>query len=1129
MTRNIQVSTIILFLLISTLAGYGAIVDVFVYNTEFSINPPGQPIEPAIIIEGDSIRWVWVQGGHTTTAVVSSLEQWDEVINSTDTQFIRQFNVAGVYWYYCIPHGSDNGDGTASGMASTITVLAAGSGACCLPNGQCITTDQGDCIARSGSFSGIGTSCDTTYCQLNLEIIAEKDNILYENPTGSISNGIGSHLYTGNNNDGIRRSVIKFDLGGIPDYAEIQSAELSLFCNSASGTTHPITVQKLLQNWGEGISDANGNEGSGTAATPGDATWVHTFYDTANWSNAGGDFETPLSSLTSVDGTGSYVWDSSQLVMDIESWLDQPDQNFGWIFRGDENTTANSKRFSSVQNSISSERPRLKINLTVPPKGACCLPDGSCVDLTGEQCLEQSGDYHGDGTKCAAVSCQLPLTPFIDPLPLPTIATPVTGSPGGSAHYRMVMQETFQQLHSELPATRVWGYNGTYPGPTIEARRDSLITVQWVNDIRVFETGELRTEHALAVDTCLHGPNMSGIVPVTVTHLHGGKVPQDSDGYPEATFPPGDSSGIYHYPNIQPAGILWYHDHALGITRLNVMMGLAGYYLLRDENEESLNLPSGEYEIPLAIQDKSFNPDGSIKYPDHFEDHFFGDYILVNGKVWPYHNVKQGHYRFRLLNGSNSRAYQLYFSNGAPMVQIGTELGLLNSPIMLDSITILPGERADIIVDFSSYSAGTEIVLKNNAPAPFPGFSGVGVIPNVMKFIVQGESGYSYTTPDTLAAIEILEEASSVKERVFELLLGSGPPCDGPSHPAWTINGLLWDSITEFPVFGTTEIWTWHNQTGIAHPMHMHLVAFQILDRQAINNVTGLPEGPLLPPESHEKGWKDTANSPPGFRTRVIARFNGFTGLFSYHCHILEHEDHEMMRQFGVLPCTLVTNTNDDGPGSLRFAIMCASLGDTILFAEELVNDTINLLSKLMITNDVTLLNSHLAPIFIKGSFSDNILFVTSNTRATMHNLSLINGASSSSSAVINNGSLSLENVQVYMDSTPLDSTILFINYDSLIINGDVHFLCPTLVSTPSLLYIRNDDGSIIINPDAILHIDMNVDHVNGGTITNHGTMEVLGKYNNDLGSTFLSSLSSVLIIQGNRVPISPSINENKN
>ncbi|HSF88740.1 MAG TPA: multicopper oxidase domain-containing protein, partial [Saprospiraceae bacterium] len=947
-----------------------------------------------------------------------------------------------VFVYYCIPHGADNGDGTASGMASTVTVLPAGSGACCLPDGMCITADEGGCLSQGGIFSGVGTSCDTTYCAVTMEIVADQDNILYESATGDISNGMGIYLYTGNNTAGRRRTVVSFDLSSIPEGAEVEDVELKLFCNSSSGSAFPITAQRLLQDWGEGNSDASGNEANGAPAEPGDATWIHSFFNTNTWMTQGGTFSPTISATTNVDVQNSfYTWSSSQMNLDVAHWLQMPAENFGWVMRGDEATTNNTKRFSSRQNATSANHPRLVVHYVVPPRGACCMVDGSCQDLTANQCMAEGGDYQGDGTSCDDVTCSIQLTPYLDPLPLPGVAVPESGISGGAAHYRMEMTEQFQQLHSQLPPTRVWGYNGSYPGPTIEAFRDSMVTVQWVNNLRVVETGQLRTSHVLTIDTCLHGPNVSGLTPVAIAHLHGGKVAPHSDGDPDDAFPPGDSSGIYYYPNIQPAGILWYHDHALGITRLNVMMGLAGLYMLRDSHELSLDLPSGEYEIPLVIQDKSFLPDGSIMYHEMFHDHFFGNMLMVNGKVWPYLNVRQGKYRFRVVNGSNSRAYTLALSNGASFAQIGSELGLLETPVILDSLTVLPGERYDLVVDFSVYAAGTEIILTNSAPAPFPGFAGVGVIPNVMKFIVQNEAGYTAPLPDTLAMVEELLPEYADEERLFELMTMAAPPCGEHNHTMWTINGLMWDDITEFPVLGSTEIWTWHNQSGIAHPMHMHLVAFQILDRQAINEVSGEPEGPIIQPGESEKGWKDTANSPPGFRTRVIARFDGFTGLYPYHCHILEHEDHEMMRQFEVRPCILVTDSLGSGPGSLPYAIECAQAGDTIYFDPSIAGKTINLQDTLRIDKDVTILNTHAGTITISGQNTLYSIVISQEANVSMGHINLISGSGNSGRAVVNYGYLTLEGVTIFDSVVEAQTGDVILNQGLLMIRGNCQIL----------------------------------------------------------------------------------------
>jgi spore coat protein A len=494
------------------------------------------------------------------------------------------------------------------------------------------------------------------------------------------------------------------------------------------------------------------------------------------------------------------------------------------------------------------------------------------------------------------------LEPFVDPLPIPGVAQPLTGTAGGAATYRLAIREVQQQLHRDLPPTTVWGFGdgptgATYPGPTIEAAAGVPLTVTWANDLRD-GTGELRTAHYLRVDTCLHGADDA--TPRVVQHLHGGHVPAAVDGYPEAAIVPGEDV-VYEYPNGQLSATLWYHDHALGITRLNVYMGLAGFYLLRDAFEAGLGLPAGEFEIPLAIQDRSFHPDGSLVYPGAWEDHFHGDTIVVNGKVWPSLTVKRGKYRFRLLNGSTSRTYSLALSDGAPLVVIGTDGGLLPAPVTVGTMTLSPGERADVVADFGAYSPGTEIVLTNSAPAPFPGTPGEGVIPNVMKFVVGSASGHTAALPASLRPLEILDEADAVVSREF-LLRRVADACTGS---AWLINGLRWHDVTELPQLGTTEIWAFANRSGVTHPMHMHLVMFQVLDRQAFQLEGGVvvPVGARVPPPPNEAGWKDTVQVGPDEIVRVIARFEDFKGKFPYHCHILEHEDHEMMRQFQTVEC----------------------------------------------------------------------------------------------------------------------------------------------------------------------------------------------------------------------------------
>ncbi|MBX3407133.1 MAG: multicopper oxidase domain-containing protein [Phycisphaeraceae bacterium] len=883
------------------------VVVVYVFNLEFSINQPPGPVVDAVINVGDTVRWVHVQGNHTTTAVAGTPEQWDAPITSSNPVFEHTFTHAGTWWYYCRPHGFDNGDQTAGGMAGTVTVLPAGSGACCMADASCMIATPEACTGMGGTFQGPGSACQPNPCQvqpITLVLEAAKDNTLYEDAAGALSNALGTHLYTGNQNSGQRRrAVIAFDVSTIPSGAAVQSVQLRMHCNQAQGSTVHATVHRLLADWGEGTSLAGGNEGSGGAATTGDATWLHRYHSTVFWSTPGGDFSGANSAMLMIPATtGFYTFTGAGLIADVQAWVNAAAPNAGWIIRGDEGSSSNTRRYSSRQSTTVANRPQLTVVYLPPqPAGACCQTSGVCVLASESACAAQGGTFHGSGVSCASVSCPVQLTPFVDELPRPAVAQPVTGVPGGSAHYEIAMVEVAQHLHRDLPPTRVWGYAGTYPGPTIEARRGMPVTVTWINDLRVLETGVHRTTHVLPVDECLHGPDVTGQTPVTVVHLHGGHVPADSDGYPEHTFGPGGQSPVYTYPNNQPAATIWYHDHALGITRLNVMMGLAGFYILRDDEESALGLPAGEFEVALAIQDRSFNPDGSLRYPEMWHDHFFGDVALVNGKVWPYMHVKRGKYRFRLLNGSNSRAYDLSLSNDATMLQIGTDLGLMAAPVASQSLVLVPGERAEVIIDFADFAPGTEIILNNSAPSPFP-FGGAGPdIPQIMKFIVGAEAGHTDPVPGQLVAVPTIAESEAILQRDFDLRQVPNTHCAGHHDGLWTINGLMWDDITEFPRLGTTEIWAWRNVSGVVHPMHMHLVAVQVLDRQEFDTVTGQPIGPRVPADPSERGWKDTVQASPGHITRVIARFENYTGLFPYHCHILEHEDHEMMRQMRVL------------------------------------------------------------------------------------------------------------------------------------------------------------------------------------------------------------------------------------
>ncbi len=812
----------------------------------------------------------------------------------------------------------------------------------------------------------------------SVTLLPTKDNTLYEPIAQDSfldkSDGAGPTMFTGRVKDAdadpgtgtraaLRRAVLAFDIAGnIPAGATIDGVQLTLYCDKVKLTTaFSVGLRRLNSNWGEGTSNTgNSQQGRGEAPTTNDATWHHTFYSGQLWITPGGDYSGTISATRTVGSTGFYIWGStSGMVADVQAWLNTPSQNFGWIILGDESRTETTKRFGTRESTGNtggvSWKPSLVVTYTpastvggccqagacslqtqtncaslggvyqgngsscspnpcVVVTGACCANNASCNVGTQTACVTGGGTYQGNGTTCGDVSCAIVLTPYVDPLPIPALATPISGSPGAAATYNISMVEITQQMHSQLPPTRVWAYSdGVHtpatPGPIILARSGQPVTVNWINDIRDLDTNELRTNsHYLAVDTeqddmgmtCIHGAETRA---KTVVHLHGGKVPPEFDGYPEWTMLPGEPPQTFVYSNDQQAGPVWFHDHALGITRLNVYMGLAGAYLIRDSVEDALNLPSDE--VPLAIQDRRFNPDGSLQYPAMWMDHFFGDKVIVNGKVWPYLDVKRGKYRFMILNGSTSRVYSLSLNPPSGLLSftvIGTDGGLLEAPVPgVGTLTLGPGERYQVVVDFAGYAAGTEILLQNSAGAPFP--NGTVDVTRVMKFRVTSTPGDTDPLPATLRPIARLNPATAVQSRDFRLKQSG---TDGCGRQMWEINELGWDDITEYPELGSVEIWRFVNDSGVSHPMHMHLVQFQVLNRDTFTkdaNGQIVPGGNPQPPPAEEDGWKDTVMVGPNEMTRVIARFEGFKGRYPYHCHILEHEDHEMMRQFQTILC----------------------------------------------------------------------------------------------------------------------------------------------------------------------------------------------------------------------------------
>jgi len=542
------------------------------------------------------------------------------------------------------------------------------------------------------------------------------------------------------------------------------------------------------------------------------------------------------------------------------------------------------------------------------------------------------------------------LTKYLDPLPVP-------GKLDGTVPQTITASEFTQQvLPSNFTAgpyggkTLVWGYNNSYPGLTVEAKRGMPFQVTHLNNL--YNPALLsflpidQTLHWADPLGCMMDPSCAferytGPVPI-VTHFHGGEVPSAFDGHPEAWVTPGFGitgpawvTDTFIYPNAQEAATLWYHDHALGITRLNVYAGLAGFYLLRDPLNEPSNLPKGSYEREIVIQDRMFDTNGQLFYPVNSDDGhhhhgssphpfwvdmFMGDTIVVNGKVWPYLNVEPRRYRLRLLNGSNSRIYTLQFqttsgSAGPVFWQIGTDGGLLNKPVKVSKLTMAPGERADVIVDFAG-KQGATFILKNSDSSWSGSGSGTSQIMKVNVSLPLNGTDASLnpaTGPNLRPNNPIVKLAPTVtysSPRRYMTLE------DDRDTGALLLNGKTWDdAVTEKPRVGATEVWEIDNRTGDTHPIHLHLVQFQILgDSTSAWKDTVRVEG-----------WRDVSivvrwapqDTPAGAVQPGQNRFPfdptatmGTTDVFGFpggpgyvwHCHILEHEDNEMMRPYLVIP-----------------------------------------------------------------------------------------------------------------------------------------------------------------------------------------------------------------------------------
>jgi spore coat protein A len=760
-----------------------------------------------------------------------------------------------------------------------------------------------------------------------------------------------------------RRALMQFDLSVIPPNSTINSVTLSMTITRGGNNAEAnFSLHRITTAWGEGTNTCGPRGGGqGEAAVSGAATWNDAEFGITPWGTAGGVYNATPSATTLVVGSDPPVWGSTAaMVSDVQGWLDGTTDNFGWILIGDETLVNSTRRFDSSEGGTppelivdySVEGDPYACCLVVPegecqivvvtqtsppaeqlcsdiggflpvgdersctpnpcpqPTGACCNADESCSVEEKDDCEASGGTFQGADSQCSDNNVDCGLEPFQEALPIPPILQSTGTRADGVAQYTVSVEEASQSVHPDLPNTTVWTYNGAWPAATIVTLQDNPIEVTYINNL---PTGGGGDSDLLPVDTCAHGPNSWSNSKRIVTHLHGGHVPARVDGQPEYHILPGETD-VYEYPNNQEAGTTWYHDHALGITRLNVYGGMAGFYLMSDAEDtlgpdNAFGLPSGQYEIGLAVQDRTFNEDGSLFYNATLLDAFKGNKVVVNGKVWPFLNVDQGKYRFRILNGSQSREYSLRLENITDLgndpsfTLVGTDLGLVDAPIDLgNTISIFaPAERMDVVIDFAGYPAGTEIIMRNDETTTPRLF-------NIMKFVVTGNPGYTDPISTTLRTVTPMTEQSADHDRYFRLDMHPNALCKDASGrlvnewvvqtldgPNGNVIGEFWDDLTEFPVLGTREVWEFENPTSVMHPMHVHLVRFQILSKETLGG------DPISLEPWEDTTWKDTVRVPPQSRVKVIMDFYDYQGRFPQHCHILDHEDHEMMRQFQTI------------------------------------------------------------------------------------------------------------------------------------------------------------------------------------------------------------------------------------
>lgn len=577
---------------------------------------------------------------------------------------------------------------------------------------------------------------------------------------------------------------------------------------------------------------------------------------------------------------------------------------------------------------------------------------------------------------------------FADPLRVPPVLRP------DGDHLTVHMRAADVRVHSELPPTPMWCYNGVFPGPTIEVRRGRKLRVEWRNNIA-------GPYPAAAVEVPLRqspgttpGRDDTGVAPIegvdelppwTVVHLHGAVTDGGHDGWTENAVLPGHSQSV-RYHNDQRATALWYHDHAMDVTQYNVFAGLAGMYLVRDEEEAALKLPRGEHEVPLVLTDRNFDtdadgrftgrmlkkiayvPNGDTPVAQAVRIPFSGPFNLVNGVLWPYHDVAPRWYRFRVLNASNARIYSLALvGDDGPVpegvaYQIGTDSGLLGAPIPVTGpIGLSPAERLDILVDFRAYAGKTlRLVDQANPAVEFA---------DIMQFRVgTRQVDDRFTLPARLSPTFQRLTPADVPAEHRERFVAFVPPAPGKMPEMWELaeeampvgahasaDGVIelqppgepeprtlhrvarmFEDTVNFFADADADGWeVWHvlnlgqaQNRDPAHPFHIHLIGFQVLARD-VYDVTGFDAGaggttrPVtyqrpgeVPPA--EQGWKDVVLVSPGELVTWAGRFTGGTGRFMYHCHLLEHADEGMMRPFVTVPPEVLRLDMMMGPTAVR-------------------------------------------------------------------------------------------------------------------------------------------------------------------------------------------------------------------